>query len=226
MSFIEWLSLAAVCLIGAATPGPSLAVIVHHTVRSGLVAGQLASLFHAIAILVYAFATVFGLAALFDTTPFLFELVATCGSGYLLYLATKLFIEFRKLDSNTKPEISEVSTDNITVDNQVIDNRSLKGNINAIKDGFMIAFLNPKLVLFFVALFSQFIPKGNPEISVTSLLIATVFLIDLIWYLVICKIINLHQAKYSISSKNTRWFYLIQSIVFLLIAINTLYRIY
>ncbi len=35
MTFISWLSVAGVCCLGAMSPGPSLAVVIQHTVRGG-----------------------------------------------------------------------------------------------------------------------------------------------------------------------------------------------
>ena len=54
-------------------------------------------------------------------------------------------------------------------------------DINGWRDGFLIAFLNPKLAIFFLALFSQFVSaeaSGQQKLIMT----ATVGTIDTIWY--------------------------------------------
>ena len=39
MTLSAWLSLALVCVLGAMSPGPSLAIVVRHSVTSGIRAG-------------------------------------------------------------------------------------------------------------------------------------------------------------------------------------------
>lgn len=64
MALSVWLSLALVCMMGAMSPGPSLAVVLKHTLSGGMKNGMLAALSHGIGVGLYAAASLLGLGAL------------------------------------------------------------------------------------------------------------------------------------------------------------------
>ena len=64
MSLMLWGSLFLVCLMGAMSPGPSLAVVLRETVRNSRWHGVVAGLSHALGVGLWAFLTVHGLALL------------------------------------------------------------------------------------------------------------------------------------------------------------------
>lgn len=217
MTITEWLGLAAICFLGAATPGPSLVVIMNHSIRSGLLAGQIASFSHAFAILLYALATVFGLATLFENYPSVFNTFSILGACYLLYLAFKLIVLAWDISKKKQREAS-LRDNQDTLEQTKTRSRNNQKYSSAAKDAFFIAFLNPKLAIFFVALFSQFIPQGELQTVTTSLLVGTVFLIDFLWYLVVCHLIEYSKARITMKNQHIRYFYLAQSLIFIAIA--------
>lgn len=214
MNLIEWVTLAAVCFMGAATPGPSLAIIVNHTLKSGKVAGQIAAFTHAFAIVFYAIATIYGLASLFERYPNVAKIVTYLGVAYLLYLAFKLFKS--SFNRETKPSAS------LDAKEAGLITHGNKGYSNAAIDAFMIAFLNPKLAFFFVALFSQFIPVDGTTLEMTLILTSTVFFIDFIWYLLVVAIVSHGQSKLNVSPNMGIWFARLQAAIFVAISINTI----
>lgn len=162
MGLIEWLSLATVCLLGAMSPGPSLAVVLGHTLRQGQRAGYAAAISHGAAVGLYGLLTVAGLAALVTGSPLLFRSLQLAGAGYLIYLGIKsLRASGSSLDA--APESSPGQRQ------------------NPLLDGFLVAFLNPKLAVFMLALFSQFL---SPDTGWEQRLImaATVGILDALWY--------------------------------------------
>jgi threonine/homoserine/homoserine lactone efflux protein len=52
----------------------------------------------------------------------------------------------------------------------------------AVRDGLVTALANPKLAVFFVALFPQFVPHGVPVLLAALLMVATVVACDLVWF--------------------------------------------
>ncbi|MDO6720104.1 LysE family translocator [Psychrosphaera sp. 1_MG-2023] len=202
MTFIEWLPLAFVCLLGAATPGPSLAIILNQTFSQGANAGRLASISHAIAVGIYAVGAILGLSSLFQAVPMLANILITLGALYLIYLGVML------IRSTNKPE-------------PVINNHSVMAN-DGVKQAFIIAFLNPKLAVFFFALFSQFIPTSGTSITTATILVGTVLFIDMLWYLAIVQIATTIKKRTQISNKNVRLLKLFQGGLFILIAVNAL----
>lgn len=169
LSLSDWLLLAAVCAAGAITPGISLAVITRHAVRGGHAAGIAAALAHAVAVGLWALATVAGLALLFRLNPVLETGFRLAGALFLLCLAWSSWQASRQPSPASEPP------------QQVLQ--------GALRDGFMIAFLNPKVALFFVALFSQFLHAqlGN---AARAQMVFTAAIIDGGWYALVALLIG------------------------------------
>jgi threonine/homoserine/homoserine lactone efflux protein len=51
-----------------------------------------------------------------------------------------------------------------------------------LRDGLVTSLANPKLAVFFVALFPQFVPAGAPVLPSALLMAATIVALDLVWY--------------------------------------------
>ena len=157
-----WLSLAGICAIGAMSPGPSLAVVLTHSMAQGLKQGLVASFAHGIGVGIYAVLAVLGLATLIKQFPLAYQVMLFGGAVYLVYLAVNILRAGKsKLSLNSK---------------QSGDLRQ------AAQDGFAIAFLNPKLAIFFLALFSQFINPETITVQTGFIMCFTVFAIDTLWY--------------------------------------------
>ena len=60
MTLTEWAPLAFVCLLGAMSPGPSLALVVRHAATKGAVAGVFCAVTHGAGIFLWASATATG----------------------------------------------------------------------------------------------------------------------------------------------------------------------
>ncbi|CAG8999416.1 MAG: Leucine efflux protein [Candidatus Celerinatantimonas neptuna] len=162
MEFGHWLVLAAICLLGAMSPGPSLAMVVHHTMSSGRKGGLVAAWTHTTGIAFYASLTVLGLAAVLIRVPVVFKTVSLLGAIYLIWLGGRALFAHQQ---------------NILITRQSIASSSVYA---AARDGFAISLLNPKILLFFTALFSPFI--GLEQMTNRPLLVITPFLIDGCWY--------------------------------------------
>ena len=70
MELTVWLSLLFVCLLGAMSPGPSLAMVIRHTLGGGPLKGITCAWAHALGIGVYALVTLAGLAGIAGTGTF------------------------------------------------------------------------------------------------------------------------------------------------------------
>ncbi|WP_439108013.1 LysE family translocator [Congregibacter sp.] len=164
MSFWEWLGLASLCLAGAASPGPSLAVVVSASLNGGKLSGLAASWAHAAGVGIYAGITVLGLGTLLSAGTGVFLVLQSAGALYLLWLALGLWRSAQSPAANSEQAVAKVGM--------------------AARDGFAIAFLNPKLAVFMLALFSQFV---RPDASASSqlALVATALFIDGLWYTLI-----------------------------------------
>jgi len=170
MELLQWLSLASICILGAMTPGPSLAVVLKHTISGSRKNGVYAGIFHGLGVSIYAILTVLGMAIIIKETPWLFNLIRYSGIAFLLWLS------FKALTSNSKSneEVSKIAKPTL---------------IKSGYEGFMIAFLNPKLAIFFIALFSQFINEGSIW-QEKVIMVLTVSGFDTLWYCLIALVFS------------------------------------
>jgi len=163
-----WLSLLSICLLGAMSPGPSLAVVMNNTLSGGHTAGYASALAHGLGVALYGLLTVAGLAVLIARSPTLFIVLQVAGAGYLIYLGIK---SLRSSGSDLNATHSS-------------------GNAQgAALSGFLVAFLNPKLAIFMLALFSQFLNPDAP-VSEKAIMVATVGVTDASWYALIVALIS------------------------------------
>ncbi|WIG77997.1 LysE family translocator [Photobacterium damselae] len=170
MTITIWFSLFFVCLLGAMSPGPSLAVVVKHTLAGGRQHGIVTSWAHACGVGCYAVVTLLGLAVVLKQSPQVFTLITYLGAGYLAYLGINALRSkggiAAKLQAGKHSSLGE-----------------------AARDGAMISLLNPKLALFFIALFSQFVSVGN-DWSAKATIVLTPLIVDGLWYTLIALVLS------------------------------------
>ncbi|MDK4714858.1 LysE family translocator [Rhizobium sp. CNPSo 4039] len=134
---------AAAALVLTATPGPDMLLIASRSVSQGRSAGFLTYAGIALGTYCHAMAAALGLSRLFLTVPVAYEIVRWAGCAYLLYLAVKTL---RSQGSAFAPSagLKRLSGKRIFV------------------EGLATNILNPKMALFVLALFPQFVdPSGS-----------------------------------------------------------------
>ncbi|WP_350607420.1 LysE family translocator [Pseudoalteromonas sp. MER144-MNA-CIBAN-0113] len=200
MALSLWFSLALVCMMGAMSPGPSLAVVLKHSLNGGMKNGMLAALSHGVGVGFYAAASLLGLGALMMQFPTVYQVLVYLGAAYLAYLGIKILL--------AKPSAEELQVAQQSGSAQ-----------QALQDGFAIAFLNPKLAVFFLALFSQFIDPVNLTFQVGMIMCLTVLLIDTGWYLLVAALTELSKKRFAFT-KSSPWLDKILAVVFIGLAIR------
>lgn len=170
MSLAAWFPFLLICCLGAMSPGPSLAVVLKQTVNNGRGHGLAASWFHAAGVAVWAVATVSGLAVVVAQSQSLYLAITWAGAGYLAWLGICAFRAgpVAALDVGTSAPVSMW---------------------RAGTEGAVISFLNPKLAIFFIALFSQFIEK-DASLSDNAIIVATATLVDGLWYTLVALVLS------------------------------------
>ncbi|MGC3873809.1 LysE family translocator [Halomonas sp. GXIMD04776] len=164
MPLTLWLSLAAICALGAMSPGPSLAMVLRHTLGGGRAPGVIAGLSHALGVGVYALLTVWGLGAMIVHQPWMFTLITWGGAAYLAWLGIKALRAGRHGALNAGAMATSPAL--------------------AARDGVLVALANPKLILFFVALLSQFVSADMGAFA-KAVIVATAASIDAAWYVLV-----------------------------------------
>ena len=170
MELTSWLALAAICVMGAISPGPSLALIIRNTVQGGQGHGVATALGHGFGVGIYALMTALGLAILITQTPLLFDVIRYGGAAFLAWLGVKALL--------AKPAKGEASE----------EVHQLRGRQGAF-EGFMVAFLNPQLAVFFIALFSQFV-HADTGWREGGIMMLTAGGIDAVWYVLVALVLS------------------------------------
>ncbi|WP_113219818.1 LysE family translocator [Agrobacterium sp. fls2-241-TYG-188a] len=142
---------SAAAVVLTATPGPDMLLIASRSVSQGRSAGFLTYAGIAAGTYCHAIAAALGLSQLFVTVPLAYEIVRWAGCAYLLYLAYKTI---RSKSSAFAPSAGL---------------KKLSGK-RIFSEGLATNILNPKMALFVLALFPQFIdPNGSILIQTVAL---------------------------------------------------------
>ena len=166
LDFTSLLGLSFVCAMGAMSPGPSLAVVLRNTISGGRLQGIMTGVGHGLGFGIYALIAVTGLSALLLAHDSLFTLLQWGGALVLLWLSYKMLTY---IPSEGKKEYEGSGRKGFT-------------------EGFLISFLNPKILVFLVAIFSQFI---DPHMTyLDRFFMATLAgFIDTIWYVLVAAVL-------------------------------------
>ena len=163
MSLIVFIQVFFVCLFGAMSPGPSMAVVINNAVFKNRYHGVLTSIGHGLGITIYAIFAVIGIGLIINTNILIFNGMKIISIMFLIYLGLKAITNKEKVN---------------------FENKELSGRATSFFQGLSIAILNPKILVCFVAIYSQFMSKSNDFLFNTYLvLIAGV--IDTCWYILL-----------------------------------------
>jgi threonine/homoserine/homoserine lactone efflux protein len=146
---------AGACLALTATPGPDMLLIASRSVSQGRSAGFASLAGILVGTYCHALAAAFGLSQLFLAVPMAYDVVRFAGAAYLLYLAWKTF---RAQGTVLAPNASM--------------SRYPVGGI--FRQGLFTNLLNPKVALFVLALFPQFVRPEAGSVALQIMVLATV----------------------------------------------------
>ncbi len=178
-----WITVTVAFLLGAMSPGPSLAVVVNHSLSQGRIAGVCAALSHGVAIGLFAFAAASGLSVAIAANPLLFDAIQILGSAFSVFLAIKLLL------APLKKDVGLVVSGPSSV-------------WYALRDGFLIAVVNPKVLLFFTALFSQ-VAAFDIAFGDKVILALIAGGVDALWFMLVA--VALSHSRLMIRFQESSW---------------------
>lgn len=190
-----WITVLSICILGAMSPGPSLAVVLRHTLGGGRVHGCLAALAHGAGIGLYALLSISGLAVLITASPPVFRAFQWTGAAYLAWLGLRGLL--------TKAPQHDVPV-------------AVARGTGAARDGFLIAFLNPQIAVFFIALFSQVTGSDTPW-TARALYAGTAWFVDTAWYLLVAWLLSTPRWLARLR-RNAVWFERLFGLILLALA--------
>jgi len=200
MTFFIWLQFAIVCIAGAMSPGPSLAVVIRNNINFNRLSGVLTSIGHGLGIGVYASLAVLGLGLILQTNQTIFLFIQIIGLILLFFFGVMFILQ------KNSPDIKEEK----------------QNELNSFFQGFTIAIINPKILIWFTAVYSQFI-YIEATFFFNATLVLTASIIDALWYIFVSILITGYGLKNFFTKKKL----LIQKItgwILIIIAITLLYN--
>jgi threonine/homoserine/homoserine lactone efflux protein len=145
---------AAACLALTATPGPDMLLIASRSVSQGRASGFATLAGIQVDTYCHALAAALGLSQLFVAVPLAYDVVRYLGAIYLLYLAWKTIR----------------ATGTAFVPTSGLRRYPI---LSVFRQGLLTNLLNPKMALFVLALFPQFLRPGAGSVAVQIMLLAT-----------------------------------------------------
>lgn len=155
------LAASTVFFLGAISPGPSLLMVIRNTIVGGRRRGVMCAVGHGIGFGLYAGVAIFGLIVLLEEAPGVFFGLQLVGIALLFWYGWLMW--------------------NHASDEQ---KQTFDGEARGFFEGFSIAFFNPKIALFLVAVLAQVLDAGM-SLS-TKLVIGFIGMaIDMAWYVLV-----------------------------------------
>lgn len=148
----ELLLFAGAALLMVLTPGPNMIYLISRSISQGRRAGVISLLGVVTGFLVHMFAAAIGLTALFLAVPFAYEILKWAGAAYLLWLAWQAV----KPGARSPFEAKQLAHDSTS---------------RLFAMGFLTNVLNPKIAVFYLAIFPQFISPQHGSVFLQSVVL-------------------------------------------------------
>ncbi len=199
----NWALLVLASLGASAVPGISFALVVRNTLAtSKRQIGILTAAGLSVGMLIYALIICFGLDAFLSHR--IHEVLKYAGAVYLGYIGLKSIFQNKPLSSEEN-----------------LLNACTKHKINvlpAFSMGFVTNILNPKVMIFFIALFSQFINDNTP-LSVSLTYGFTSVFIEFLWFSGLSILITYPSCLETIKNAS-RYIEIAMGIIFIILSVS------
>lgn len=164
----QLLAWALVAVIGAATPGIDLMIVLRSTLfhgrRSGFAAVIGVEMGHA----VWAVASLIGLTALLAASTLAYDVVRIAGACYLVWLGcTAIWKSLPRNRSAAAEQPEELPS---------------QSTVSAVRSGMTSNLLNPKVGVFYISILPQFLPTVPTAAGWGVLLVAIALTIGTVWH--------------------------------------------
>lgn len=148
----DLLLFSAAALLMVLTPGPNMIYLISRSICQGRKAGVISLLGVIVGFLVHMFAAAIGLSALFLAVPLAYEVLKWAGAAYLLYLAWQAV----KPGARSPFEARELPEDSPS---------------RLFFMGFLTNVLNPKIAVFYLSIFPQFVSLEHGSVFIQSIVL-------------------------------------------------------
>lgn len=155
MEFSNWLMFLLVALLTAFSPGPGILLAISNASSIGLKRAVVSSTGNLLGVFLVSGAAMLGLGALLNTSANAFFVVKVIGAGYLIYLGVRQWTSRTNVFLGVEQSMTAAGGINEV-------NGTGPSTNTLFTQGLAVAVTNPKSILFFTALFPQFIAQHDP----------------------------------------------------------------
>ncbi|ENU94260.1 hypothetical protein F971_00157 [Acinetobacter vivianii] len=171
-----------ICLLLVISPGPNTFLIFNTASSVGKYDAFLKIFGLVSATYLHGLLSLFGISLIILNSPFLFNILKYIGAAYLFYLGVKFIISLLK-----KKEIST------TTEDKVVTKKSILSSFN---EGFLTQILNPKVSMFYIAAFPQFINFSDSNHYLKGIVLITIHALTIMtWFVFMTLSIKLFTKK-------------------------------
>jgi threonine/homoserine/homoserine lactone efflux protein len=174
-----WTFLPVAALV-TLTPGPATALVVRSAAHGGRRAAFRTVVGNATGVGMWAVLSALGVSALVAASEIAFAGLKVAGVAVLVWLG------WQALRGRPSPRAD----------------RGLRRS--PLRDGLITSAANPKLAVFFVALFPQFVPQGQPVLPTALVMAACIVAFDFLWYLTLATLV-VRAKRAVLGSRLGRW---------------------
>ena len=204
MSLSAWIIFVAVALVAILSPGPAVFLAITNSVTFGWRRVTFSSLGNIVGLLVVSSVTMAGLGALLKTSALVFTAFKLVGAGYLIFLGLKQW----GARASIFTQVATPAT-------------AQRGNGELFRQGLLIALTNPKAILFFSALFPQFI-RADQAVAPQFLLLTATFMSCSFTILMSYGLLAHSARTWFADGRRSSWFNRLSGSVFLLLGLGLL----
>lgn len=157
-----------IALLVTLTPGPGTATVLRVAARDGRAAARATILGNSMGVLTWGVLSAVGVSSLILASQIAYDVLRVGGAAVLVVLGARSLMAWHGA--------AEGAQDN---EQQEQQGRSRRAGWRA---GLVTSLSNPKLAVFFVALFPQFLMRGNPVLPYALAMAAAVVSLDIMWF--------------------------------------------
>jgi threonine/homoserine/homoserine lactone efflux protein len=157
------------------TPGAATALVVRNALRGGRRHAFWTNAGNSAGVLVWGCCAAGGVAAVVATSATAFDAIKVAGAVVLIVMGARSLLG----RGRRGPDAAQGASPPVQVSDR-----------QALREGLVTSLANPKLAVFFVALFPQFVPHGTPVLPATLAMVGVIVCFDLVWYSALAALVS------------------------------------
>jgi RhtB (resistance to homoserine/threonine) family protein len=190
MSFLaDWFTILAIGCLAVMAPGPNLAM----TLRNSLSYSRQSGIYTAVGLAagncVHVTYCLIGIGVIISESILLFNAIKWLGAAYLIYIGIQS-LQAQRRESTSFPTNSATSN----IQHSIFQQTHHLTRLTSIRIGFLTNLLNPKVTLFFLALFTQIIQSTTP-LFIQAIYGLTMVALEFVWFALVAVVVSQPAIK-------------------------------